>query len=151
MPPSAAAGTTPSKIKRALLQFHWGCLHWWSPAFARIAVDRNFSISRRFLFERRFRTKERRMPLYFFGLPDDLASPEASEELANDAEARQVAQIVANELSSNRYDGEEIAVLVFNESGQLIHKVWTRPNDAAVATKQRLFPEHVHPQGFYQI
>ena len=63
------------------------------------------------------------MPLYLFSLPDDLASPEASEELANDAEARQVAQIVANELSRNRYDGEEIAVLVFNDSGQLIHKV----------------------------
>ena len=27
------------------------------------------------------------MPVYFFGLPDDLASPEVSEELANDAEA----------------------------------------------------------------
>jgi len=58
------------------------------------------------------------MPMYFFGLPDDLASPEVSEELANDAEARQVAQIVANELSRNRYDGDEIAVLVFNDSGQ---------------------------------
>jgi hypothetical protein len=91
------------------------------------------------------------MPLYFFALPDDLALPEASEELANDAEARQVAQIVANELSRNRYDGEEIAVLVFNDSGQLIHMVWTRPQDAAVATKQTLFPEHVHPKGFYQI
>ena len=34
------------------------------------------------------------MPLYFFGLPDDLALPEVGEELANDAEARQVAQIV---------------------------------------------------------
>ena len=34
------------------------------------------------------------MPVYFFGLPDDLASPEVSEELANDAEARRVAQIV---------------------------------------------------------
>ena len=45
----------------------------------------------------------------------------------------------------------EIAVLVFNDSGQLIHKVWTRPHDAAVATKQTLFPEHVHPKGFYQI
>jgi hypothetical protein len=85
------------------------------------------------------------MPMYFFGLPDDLTSPEVSEELANDAEARQVAQIVANELSRNRYDGDEIAVLVFNDSGQLIHKVWTRPHDAAVATKQTLFPEHVHP------
>ena len=63
----------------------------------------------------------------------------------------QVAQIVANELSRNRYDGDEIAVLVFNDSGQLIHKVWTRPHDAAVATKQTLFPEHVHPKGFYQI
>ena len=91
------------------------------------------------------------MPMYFFGLPDDLASPEVSEELANDAEARQVAQIVANELSRNRYDGDEIAVLVFNDSGQLIHKVWTRPHDAAVATKQTLFPEHVHPKGFYPI
>ena len=28
------------------------------------------------------------MPVYFFGLPDDLALPEVSEELANDAEAR---------------------------------------------------------------
>ena len=44
------------------------------------------------------------MPLYFFGLPDDLASPEAGEELANDAEARHVAQIVASELSRNRYE-----------------------------------------------
>ena len=76
------------------------------------------------------------------------SSPEVSGELANDAEARQVAQIVANELSRNRYDGDEIAVLVFNDSGQLIHKVWTRPHDAAVATKQTLFPEHVHPKGF---
>ena len=39
------------------------------------------------------------MPVYFFGLPDDLASPEVSEELANDAEAKRVAQIVANDLS----------------------------------------------------
>ena len=45
------------------------------------------------------------MPVYFFGLPDDLASPEVSEELANDAEARQVAQVVANDLSRDRYDG----------------------------------------------
>ena len=90
------------------------------------------------------------MPLYFFGLPDDLASPEAHEELANDAEAREVAQIVANELSRNRYDGEEVAVVVFNDSGQLIHKVWTRPHAAAVATTQTLFPEHVHPKGIYQ-
>jgi hypothetical protein len=88
------------------------------------------------------------MPLYFFGLPDDLASPEASEELANDAEARQVAQIIANELSRNRYDGEEIEVLVFNDSGQLIHQVWKWSPDAAVQT---IFPEHVHPKGFYQI
>ena len=98
-----------------------------------------------------FAVRNGEMPMYFFGLPDDLASPEVSEELANDAEARQVAQIVANELSRNRYDGDEIAVLVFNDSGQLIHKVWTRPHDAAVATKQTLFPEHVHPKGFYQI
>jgi len=41
------------------------------------------------------------MPVYFFGLPDDLASPEVSEELANDAEARRVAQI-ANDLSRDR-------------------------------------------------
>jgi hypothetical protein len=95
-----------------------------------------------------FKLRNYEMPLYFFGLPDDLASPEASEELANDAEARQVAQIVANELSRNRYDGEEIAVLVFNDDGQLIHRVWTR---APVAMKQKLFPEHVHPKGFYQI
>ena len=33
------------------------------------------------------------MPVYF-GLPDDLASREVREELADDAEARQVAQIV---------------------------------------------------------
>jgi hypothetical protein len=98
-----------------------------------------------------FAVRNGEMPMYFFGLPDDLTSPEVSEELANDAEARQVAQIVANELSRNRYDGDEIAVLVFNDSGQLIHKVWTRPHDAAVATKQTLFPEHVHPKGFYQI
>jgi hypothetical protein len=91
------------------------------------------------------------MPLYFFGLPDDLASPEAGEELANDAEARQVAQIVANELSRNRYDGEEVAVLVFNNSGRLIHKVWTRPQDAAAGTTQSLFAEHVHPKGIYPI
>jgi hypothetical protein len=91
------------------------------------------------------------MPLYFFGLPDDLGSPEAHEELANDAEAREVAQIVAYELSRNRYDGEEVAVVVFNNGGQLIHKAWTRPHDAAVATKQTLFPEHVHPKGIYQI
>jgi hypothetical protein len=91
-----------------------------------------------------------KMPLYFFGLPDDLASPEATEELANDAEARQVAQIIANELSRDRYDGEEIEVLVFNDSGQLIHQVWTRPHDAGVGTKQTLFPEHVHPRGCYQ-
>jgi hypothetical protein len=90
------------------------------------------------------------MPLYFFGLPDD-PSPEVSEVLANDAEARQVAEIVANELSPNRYDGAEIEVLVFNDSGQLIHKVWRRHHDAAVATRQTLFPEHVHPKGFYQI
>ena len=32
------------------------------------------------------------MPVYF-GLPDDLASREVREELADDAEARQVAQI----------------------------------------------------------
>jgi hypothetical protein len=88
------------------------------------------------------------MPLYFFGLPDD-PSPEVSEVLANDAEGRQVAQIVANELSRNRPDGEEIAVLVFNDSGQLIHKVWRRPHYAAGATKQMLFPEHAHPKGFY--
>src|SRR5690242_11086938 len=88
------------------------------------------------------------MPLYFFGLPDD-PSPEVSEVLANDAEARQVAEIVVSELSRNRYDGAEIAVLVFNESGQLIHKVWRRPHDAAGATKQMLFPEHAHPKGFY--
>jgi hypothetical protein len=67
------------------------------------------------------------MPVYFFGLPDDLALPEVSEELANDAEARQVAQIVLNDLSRDRYDGEQVAVLVFNNSGQLIHKVWTWP------------------------
>jgi hypothetical protein len=91
------------------------------------------------------------MPLYFFGLPDDLASRKVSEELANDAEARQVAEIVANELSRNLYDGEEIAVLVFNDSGRLIHKVSTQPHDAAVVTRQTLFPEHVHPKGFYQI
>jgi uncharacterized protein DUF6894 len=103
------------------------------------------------LYERFFGLRNGEMPLYFFGLPDDLASPEASEELANDAEARQVAQIVANELSRNRYDGEQIAVLVFNDSGQLIHQVWTRPHHAAVAAKQTIFPEHVHPKGFYQI
>ena len=85
--------------------------------------------------------------LYFFGLPDDLALPEVSEELANDAEARQVAQIVANDLSRDRYDGEQVAVLVFNNSGQLIHKVWTWPP----AANKTLFPEHVHPKGFYQI
>jgi hypothetical protein len=56
----------------------------------------------------------------------------AGEELANDAEARQVAQIVANELSRNRYDGEEVAVLVFNIKGQLIHKVGRGPHHAAV-------------------
>ena len=67
------------------------------------------------------------MPVYFFGLPDDLASPEVREELADDAEARQVAQIVANDLSRDRYDGEQVAVLVFNNSRQLIHKVWTWP------------------------
>jgi hypothetical protein len=66
----------------------------------------------------------------------------------SDVEARQVEQIVANELSRNRYDGEEIAVLVFNDDGQLIHRVWTR---APVTMKQKLFPEHVHPKGFYQI
>ena len=78
------------------------------------------------------------MPVYFFGLPDDLALPEVSEELANDAEARQVAQIVANDLSRDRYDGEQVAVLVFNNSGQLIHKVWTWPP----AANKTLFPEH---------
>jgi hypothetical protein len=103
------------------------------------------------LYERFFGLRNGEMPLYLFSLPDDLASPEASEELANDAEARQVAQIVANELSRNRYDGEEIAVLVFNDSGQLIHKVWTRSPRRSVATRQTLFPEHVHPRGFYQM
>jgi hypothetical protein len=77
--------------------------------------------------------------------------PLCPRNMANDAEARQVAQIVANELSRNRYDGEEIAVLVFNDSGQLIHKVWTRPPRRSVATRQTLFPEHVHPKGFYQM
>jgi hypothetical protein len=90
------------------------------------------------------------MPTYFFGLPDDLSSPEASEELANDAEARQVAQIVANELSRNRYDGAEITVLVFDYRGQLIHNVRTRLNAVAVGAKQTLFPEHLYPKGFYQ-
>ena len=99
------------------------------------------------LYERCFGVRNGEMPMYFFGLPDDLASPEVSEELANDAEARQVAQIVANELSRNRYDGDEIAVLVFNDSGQLIHKVWTW----AAGANKTLFPEHVHPKGFYQI
>jgi hypothetical protein len=48
------------------------------------------------------------MPLYLFGLPDDLASLETSEELANDAEAREVvAQIVADKLSHNRYREQE--------------------------------------------
>jgi hypothetical protein len=96
-----------------------------------------------------FELRNGEMPLYFFGLPDD-PSPEVSEELANDAEARQVAEIVANELNRNRYDGGEIAVLVFNDSGQLIHKVWRRPYDAAAVARQTLFPEHVHPKGFYQ-
>ena len=77
------------------------------------------------------------MPVYFFGLPDDLALPEVSDGLANDAEARQVAQIVANDLSRDRYDGEQVAVLVFNNSGQLIHKVWTWP----AAANKTLFPE----------
>jgi hypothetical protein len=95
-------------------------------------------------------SEERRNAAIFLWLADD-PSPEVSEELVNDAEAKQVAEIVANELSRNRYDGEEIAVLVFNDRGQLIHKVWTRPHDAAVATRQTLFPEHVHPKGFYQI
>ena len=86
------------------------------------------------------------MPVYFFGLPDDLASPEVGEELANDAEARQVAQIVANDLSRDRYDGEQVAVLVFNNCGQLIYKVWTW----AAGANKILFPEHVHPKGFYK-
>jgi hypothetical protein len=88
-------------------------------------------------YERSF-GEERRNASVLFGLPDDLALPEVSEELANDAEARQVAQIVANDLSRDRYDGEQVAVLVFNNSGQLIHKVWTWPP----AANKTLFPEH---------
>ena len=84
------------------------------------------------------------MPVYFFGLPDDLASPEVSEELANDAEAKRVAQIVANDLSRDRRR-EQVAVLVFNTVP--IHKVWTW----AAGANKTLFPEHVHPKGFYQI
>jgi hypothetical protein len=53
------------------------------------------------LYERFFGMRNGEMPVYFFGLPDDLASPEVSEELANDAEARRVAQI-ANDLSRDR-------------------------------------------------
>ena len=99
------------------------------------------------LYERFFGMRNGEMPVYFFGLPDDLASPEVREELADDAEARRVAQIVANDLSRDRYDGEQVAVLVFNNSGQLIHKVWTW----AAGANKTLFPEHVHPKGFYQI
>ena len=39
------------------------------------------------LYERSFGVRNGEMPVYFFGLPDDLALPEVSEELANDAEA----------------------------------------------------------------
>jgi hypothetical protein len=102
------------------------------------------------LYERFFGLRNGEMPIYFFGLPDDLASPEASEELANDAEARQVAQIIANELSRNQYDGAEIAVLVFDYRGRLIHNVRTH-NAVAVEAKQTHFPEHLYPKGFYQI
>jgi hypothetical protein len=71
----------------------------------------------------------------------------AGEELANDAEARQVAQIVANELSRNRYDGEEVAVLVFNIKGQLIHKVGRGPHAAVPASDAQYLTIRFTEQG----
>jgi hypothetical protein len=64
------------------------------------------------------------MPRYYFALDDDL--PGAAEELPNDIVARNVATLIAGELSRNRYGRDQVAVSVFNEGGRIIHKTWTR-------------------------
>jgi hypothetical protein len=66
------------------------------------------------------------MPRYFFALDDDLPLTEAAEELADDDIASNVATLIAGELSRNRYGRNQVAVSVFNESGEVIHKILTR-------------------------
>ena len=66
------------------------------------------------------------MPRYLFALDDDLPLSEAAEELADDHIAGNVATLIAGELSRNRYGRNQVAVLVFDEGGEVIHKIWTR-------------------------
>jgi hypothetical protein len=66
------------------------------------------------------------MPRYYFALDDDLPLSGAAEELANDTIASNVATLIAGELSRNRYGRDQVAVSVFDERGQFIHKIWTR-------------------------
>jgi hypothetical protein len=66
------------------------------------------------------------MPRYYFALDDDLPLSGAAEELANDTIASNVATLIAGELSRNRYGRDQVAVSVFDERGQVIHKIWTR-------------------------
>jgi hypothetical protein len=63
------------------------------------------------------------MPRYYFALVDDLPLSGAAEELANDTIASNVATLIAGELSRNRYGRDQVAVSVFDERGQVIHKI----------------------------
>jgi hypothetical protein len=65
------------------------------------------------------------MPHYFFALDDSLPAG-AREELPNEKIARDVAILIAGELSRNRIGRNQIAASAFNERGQIIHQAWTR-------------------------
>jgi hypothetical protein len=65
------------------------------------------------------------MPRYFFSLDHCLPPPQVIEELADDEAARALAMTVAAEFGRNRHGRTQECIIVLNECGKLIHKVWT--------------------------
>jgi hypothetical protein len=61
------------------------------------------------------------MPLYVFCLDTDVASRRVIEAHMHDEAARDHADVVAAELNRNR--DEPLGLLVFDDRGQLVHRV----------------------------
>jgi hypothetical protein len=61
------------------------------------------------------------MPLYVFCLDTDVASRRVIEAHMHDEAARDHADVVAAEINRNR--NEPLGLLVFDDRGQLVHRV----------------------------
>jgi len=66
------------------------------------------------------------MPRYTFALGTVFDPAQAAEELEDDEAAKAHADIVADELNRNR--DQSLALLVLNEGGQIIHRVFPPPD-----------------------